>query len=104
MQGTSGLLVTTGRLGVYLWRCHGGQGGPGITGGEESHERGISPAVGLGQIPATAGVEIEGGGLGELPGVEGKLPPGFAGAGVRRNGRSMARPRALRIGVSGREC
>jgi hypothetical protein len=26
MQGTSGLLVTTGRLGVYQRRCHGGRG------------------------------------------------------------------------------
>jgi hypothetical protein len=60
LQGSSGLLIPTGQLGVYLRRCHGGQRGPGVTGGEESHERGISPAAGLDQIPATAGIEIEG--------------------------------------------
>jgi hypothetical protein len=85
---------------VYLRRCHGGQGGPGITGGEESDERGVSPVAVLDQIPAMAGVEFEGGGLGELPGVRGRLPRGLAGAGVRWSGRSMARSRALRVGVS----
>jgi hypothetical protein len=36
LQGSSGLLISTDRLGVYLRRSHGDQGGPGITGSEES--------------------------------------------------------------------
>jgi hypothetical protein len=35
-----------------------------------------------GAIPTIAGAEVEGGGLGKLPGVEGKLPWGLAGAEV----------------------
>jgi hypothetical protein len=78
-----------------------GSGGPGITGGKESHERGISPAAVLDQIPATAGLGVEGGRLGKLPGGEAELLRVLAGAGVWRSGQSMAGPRALRVGVSG---
>jgi hypothetical protein len=79
---------------VFLRRCHGGQGGPGIAGGEKSQGRDSAPAAGLGQIPATAGVEIEAEGHWKLPGDEGKLPGGLAGAEVRRSGRSTARQKA----------
>jgi hypothetical protein len=51
-----------------------GSGGPGIAGGEKSQGRDVASVAGLGQIPATAGVEIEAGGHAKLPGVEGKLP------------------------------
>jgi hypothetical protein len=39
--------------------------------------------------------------LGKLPGVEGKLPGGLAGAGVRRSGRSTAEQEALCGGARG---
>jgi hypothetical protein len=84
-----------GRLGVFLRRCHGGQGGPGITGGEKLQGRDGAPAAGLGQIPATAGVEIEARGHWKLPVIEGKLPGGLAGAEVRRSGRSTALAESL---------
>jgi hypothetical protein len=90
LQGSSGLLISTDRLGVYLRRCHGDQGGPGITSGKESHERNISPAAILDQIPATAGLGVEGGRLGKLPDGEVELLRVLAGAGVQRSGRSMA--------------
>jgi hypothetical protein len=95
LQGSSGLLISTDRLGVYLRRCHWGQGGPGITGGKESHERNISPAATLDQIPATAGLRVEGGRLGKLPDGEVELLRVLAGAGVRRSGRSKAVQRGL---------
>jgi hypothetical protein len=82
MQGFPRLLGSTGRLVVFLRRCYGGQGGPGIADGKESQGRSISPAAGLGRIPATAGVEVESRGLGKLTGVEGKLPWGLARAEV----------------------
>jgi hypothetical protein len=47
-----------------------------------------------GAISTIAGVEVEGGGLGKLPGIEEKLQWGLAGAGVRRvrgSARSSAR-------------
>jgi hypothetical protein len=55
MQGFLGLLGSTDRLVVFLRRCHGGQGGPGIAGGEESQGRSISPAAVLGAILALHG-------------------------------------------------
>jgi hypothetical protein len=79
----------------------GVRGGPGITGGKESHERNISPAATLDQIPATTGLGVEGGRLGKLPDGEAEQLRVLAGVGVRRSGRSTAGPRALRIGVSG---
>jgi hypothetical protein len=48
----------------------------------------------LGQIPATAGVEVEGGDLGKLPGGAAKLLRALTGAGVRRSGRSTAEQEA----------
>jgi hypothetical protein len=78
---------------VYLRRCHGGQGGPGITGGKESHERSISPAATLDQIPATAGLGVEGGRLGKLPGGTVKLLRALARAGMHRSGRPMTEQR-----------
>jgi hypothetical protein len=48
MQGVSGLLITTGLLVVFLWRCYGGQEGRGATGGEESRVWSNSPAAVLG--------------------------------------------------------
>jgi hypothetical protein len=75
---------------VPLRRCHEGPGGPGIAGGEKSQGRDVSPAAGLCQIPAIAGVQVDGGGLGKLPGIKGKLPGVLAGADVRRSGRCMA--------------
>jgi hypothetical protein len=86
---------------VYLQRCHGGHGGPGITGGKELHERSISPAATLDQIPATAGLGVEGGRLGKLPDGKSELLWVLAGAGVRRSSRSTVGPRALCVGVSG---
>jgi hypothetical protein len=78
---------------VYLRRCHGGQGGPGITGGKESHERSISPAATLDQIPATAGLRVEGGRLGKLPGRTAKLLRALARAGMHRSGRPTTEQR-----------
>jgi hypothetical protein len=75
---------------VYLRRCHGGQGGSGITGGKESHERNISPVATLDQIPATAGLGVEGGRLGKLPDGEVELLRVLAGVGVRRSDRTTA--------------
>jgi hypothetical protein len=71
---------------VYLRRCHGGQGGPGITGGKESHERSISPAATLDQIPGTAGLRVEGGRLGNLPSGMAKLLRALTRAGMHRSG------------------
>jgi hypothetical protein len=71
---------------VYLRGCHGGLGGPGITGGKESHERSISPAATLDQIPATAGLGVEGGRLGKLPDGEAELLRVLAGAEVLHGG------------------
>jgi hypothetical protein len=48
MQGVSRLLITTGRLVVFLQRCYEGQEGRGATGGEELRVRSNSPAVVLG--------------------------------------------------------
>jgi hypothetical protein len=97
LQGSSGLLIPTGRLGVFLRRCHGGQGGPGIAGGEKSQGRDVAPTAGLGQIPATASVEIEAGGHGKLPGIEGKLPGVWLGL---RCGGAAGPRRGRRFGVA----
>jgi hypothetical protein len=82
---------------VFLRRCHGGHGGPGIAGGEKSQGRDVAPAAGLGQIPATAGVEIEAGGHGKLPGVEGKLLGVWPGL---RSGGAASPRRGRRLGVA----
>jgi hypothetical protein len=55
MQGFPGLLGSTDRLVVFLRRCHRGQGGPGIAGGEESQGQSVLPAAVLGAIPALHG-------------------------------------------------
>jgi hypothetical protein len=71
--------------------------GPGIAGDEKSQGRDVAPAAGLHQIPAKAGVEIEAGGHGELPGIEGKLPGVWLG--LRCSG--AAGPwRGRRLGVA----
>jgi hypothetical protein len=72
-----------------------GSGGPGITGGKESHEQNISPAATLDQIPATARLGVEGERLGKLPDGEVELLQVLAGAGVRRSGRSTAVQRGV---------
>jgi hypothetical protein len=45
MQVISRLLITTGRLVVFLRRCYGGQEGRGATGGEELRVQSNSPAT-----------------------------------------------------------
>jgi hypothetical protein len=105
MQGFPGLLGSTGRLVVLLRRCYRGQEGRGTTGGEGSRWRSKLLAAVLGSsgaIPMIAGAEVEGGGLGKLPGVEEKLRWGLAGAGVQRCGGSAVVQGALRGGASGR--
>jgi hypothetical protein len=46
-----------------------------------------------GSIPARAGLEVEGGSLGELPGGTAKLPRALAGAGMHRSGRPTTEQR-----------
>jgi hypothetical protein len=89
MQGVFGLLITTGRLVVFLRRCYGGYDGRGITGGGESWWRSFSPAAVLGAIPAVARAGIAGEVLGELPGTQAELMRGLARTEMQRGGRSM---------------
>ena len=42
MRGASGLLDPMIRLEEHLWRCYGGQGGPGIAGGEHLLGKGFT--------------------------------------------------------------
>jgi hypothetical protein len=81
-----------------LRRCYGGQGGLGITGGEESRGRSISPAAASGSILTRAGLGVEGRSFGKLPGGEAELLRVMWWSGVQRNGRSTVRPRHLRGG------
>jgi hypothetical protein len=55
MQGVSGLLITTGQLMVFLWRCYEGQEGRGATGGEESRCGATHRRRSLGEILALHG-------------------------------------------------
>jgi hypothetical protein len=104
LQGSSGLLIPTGLLGMFLQRFHEGQGGPGVTGGEKSQGRDVSLAAGLSQIPATAGVEVDGRDLGKLPSAEVELMRALAGAGVQRGGRSTVGQEAWCGGARRRWC
>jgi hypothetical protein len=85
--GVSGLLVTVGRLVEILRRSYGVsevQGSPVARNrkGGAGYRRRSS-----GSIPARAGLEVEGGWLGELPGGMAKLLRALAGAGMHRSGR-----------------
>jgi hypothetical protein len=80
------------RMGL-LRRCYGGQGGPGITGGEESRGRSVSPVVASGSIPARARLGVEGRSFGKLPGGEAELLRGLWWPGARRSGLTTVRPR-----------
>jgi hypothetical protein len=81
-----------------LRRGYGGQGGLGITGGEESRGQSVSPAAASGSIPARVGLGVEGRSFGKLPGGEAELLRVMWWSGVQRNGRSTVRPRRLRGG------
>jgi hypothetical protein len=84
MQGVSRLLDSTSRLGVLLGWCNRGQGGQSVTGGEELHGRGYSPAAASGQNSGVARVGGSIAGLEKLPGVEAEPLRGLAGTGVQR--------------------
>jgi hypothetical protein len=93
LHGLSGLLGSTGQRVGLLRRCYGGQGGLGITGGEESRGRSVSLAAASGSIPARPGLGVEGRSFRKLPGGEAELLRGLWWPGAWRSGLTTVRPR-----------
>jgi hypothetical protein len=88
MQGISGLLDSTVRLGEDPRRCYGGQEGRGTTDGEGSRWRSKLLAATSGEIPAVARSGVAGEGFGKLPVTEAELLRALAGSGAQQCGRS----------------
>jgi hypothetical protein len=84
-----------------LRRCYGGQGGPGITDGEELRGRSASPAAASGSIPARPELRVEGRNFGKLPGGEAELLRVMWWPGARLGGRTTGRPRRPERGKKG---
>ena len=69
---------------LRTWKV--GQRGRSSTGGEQLRRRSLLTYGGQGAIPAMARSGVEGGGLGEMPGLEAELLWWVAGAGTQRGG------------------
>jgi hypothetical protein len=95
LQGSSGLLDSTVRLGEDLRRCYGGQEGRGTTGGKGSRWQSKLLAATSGEIPAVARAGVAGEGLGELPSTEAELLRALAGSGAQQCGRFVVRQGTL---------
>ena len=96
---SSGLRISTGRRGVVLRRHHGGQRGPGTTGGEGIPGRSGSPELSSGRNSGEVGPDVGDGGLGGVPGAQAKLLRWLGLAGERRSTASTAAQGSRRGGA-----
>ena len=77
----------------FLQWGHEGQGGRETTGGEELRRRSVFTLDASGRNSGEVRAGVEGGELGELPGVEAELMRGSAGVEVQRGGVTTAAQR-----------
>ena len=69
LQVVSMLLDSTDRSVEYLRGGHGGQGGSGVDGGEESGDEQSSPELKFGLVPANQGPRVGAGAAGSFVGL-----------------------------------
>ena len=86
LRASLGSWIPLVRLLGLLRRCYRGQGGRWSTGSEQSRRRRVLPAAALVEKSGACRLEVEGSGLGEVPGVEAEPMRGLSGAPVRRSG------------------